>query len=130
MDYKIYVRIGDKYAFTMNTLLNKSWDQSHGYVKRISGYIFSGIRLYEPFPYQKTLPVVLIDIDLEFINDYTSLFLQPVQRGEFLVTRNWWWQDNHPRTYKFLGGFYKFSRRYEIFTKLLDKIRILVNLLH
>ena len=36
MDYKIYaVRIGEpNMAFTMNTLLNKSWDQSHGYVKR------------------------------------------------------------------------------------------------
>ena len=109
MDYKIYaVRIGDKYGVHYEHTLEQKLGPITWIREEEPGVHLQWNKL-SVFSVSEDCPVVLIDIDLEFINDYTSLFLQPVQRGEFLVTRNWWWQDNGTaRTYKFAGGFYKF----------------------
>ena len=109
MDYQIYaVRIGDKYGVHYEHTL----EQKLGPIKWIREEE-PGVHLQwnklSVFSVSEDCPVVLIDIDLEFVGSYTDLFLQPVQRGEFLVTRNWWGQDNPGgRIYKIAGGFYKF----------------------
>ena len=105
MDYKIYaVRVGDKYG--------EHYEKALPFVDHWIRHEEAGVRLQwnklRCFEGEKC-PVILIDIDLTFMNDYQDLFSLPVERGEFLATRNWWGQDN-PVTmkYKIAGGFYKF----------------------
>ena len=105
MDYKIYaVRVGDKYG--------EHYERALPFVDHWIRHEEAGVRLQwnnlRCFEGEKC-PVILIDIDLTFMNDYQDLFSLPVERGEFLTTRNWWGQDN-PVTmkYKIAGGFYKF----------------------
>ena len=105
MDYKIYaVRVGDKYG--------EHYERALPFVDHWIRHEEAGVRLQwnklRCFEGEKC-PVIVIDIDLTFMNDYQDLFSLPVERGEFLTTRNWWGQDN-PVTmkYKFAGGFYKF----------------------
>ena len=105
MDYKIYaVRVGDKYG--------EHYERALPFVDHWIRHEEAGVRLQwnklRCFEGEKC-PVIVIDIDLTFMNDYQDLFSLPVERGEFLATRNWWGQDN-PVTmkYKIAGGFYKF----------------------
>ena len=105
MDYKIYaVRVGDKYG--------EHYERALPFVDHWIRHEEAGVRLQwnklRCFEGEKC-PVIVIDIDLTFMNDYQDLFSLPVERGEFLTTRNWWGQDN-PVTmkYKIAGGFYKF----------------------
>ena len=105
MDYKIYaVRVGDKYG--------EHYEKALPFVDHWIRHEEAGVRLQwnklRCFEGEKC-PVIVIDIDLTFMNDYQELFSLPVERGEFLTTRNWWGQDN-PVTmkYKIAGGFYKF----------------------
>ena len=105
MDYKIYaVRVGDKYG--------EHYEKALPFVDHWIRHEEAGVRLQwnklRCFEGEKC-PVIVIDIDLTFMNDYQDLFSLPVERGEFLTTRNWWGQDN-PVTmkYKIAGGFYKF----------------------
>ena len=105
MDYKIYaVRVGDKYG--------EHYERALPFVDHWIRHEEAGVRLQwnklRCFEGEKC-PVIVIDIDLTFINDYHDLFSLPVERCEFLTTRNWWGQDN-PVTmkYKIAGGFYKF----------------------
>ena len=105
MDYKIYaVRVGDKYG--------EHYEKALPFVDEWIRDEEPGVQLQwnklRAFKGEKC-PVVLIDIDLTFMNDYQDLFSLPVERGEFLTTRNWWGQDNPVRMhYKIAGGFYKF----------------------
>ena len=105
MDYKIYaVRVGDKYG--------EHYERALPFVDHWIRHEEAGVRLQwnklRCFEGEKC-PVIVIDIDLTFMNNYQDLFSLPVERGEFLTTRNWWGQDN-PVTmkYKIAGGFYKF----------------------
>ena len=105
MDYKIYaVRVGDKYG--------EHYEKALPFVDHWIRHEEAGVRLQwnklRCFEGEKC-PVIVIDIDLTFMHDYQDLFSLPVERGEFLTTRNWWGQDN-PVTmkYKIAGGFYKF----------------------
>ena len=109
MDYKIYaVRIGDKHGVHYEHTLEQKLGPITWIREEDPGIHLQWNKL-RAFSVSEDVPVVLIDIDIEFINNHSDLFLQPVQRGEFLVARNWWWQDNGTaRTYKFAGGFYKF----------------------
>ena len=54
-------------------------------------------------------PVVVIDIDLEFINDYMDAINYPIERGEFLSAKSWW-QDSlrNDVSYSVNGGFFKY----------------------
>ena len=105
MDYKIYaVRVGDKYG--------EHYERALPFVDHWIRHEQAGVRLQwnklRCFEGEKC-PVIVIDIDLTFMNDYKKLFELPVERGEFLTTRNWWGQDNPVAThYKIAGGFYKF----------------------
>ena len=53
-------------------------------------------------------PVVVIDIDLEFINDYMDAFEYPIERGEFLSAKSWWRDTvRSDLSYSVNGGFFK-----------------------
>ena len=54
-------------------------------------------------------PVVVIDIDLEFINDYMDAINYPIERGEFLAAKSWW-RDcmRDDVSYSVNGGFFKY----------------------
>tara|TARA_B100000508_G_C11457948_1_gene277699 strand:- start:960 stop:1616 length:657 start_codon:yes stop_codon:yes gene_type:complete len=54
-------------------------------------------------------PVVVIDIDLEFINDYMDAFEYPIERGEFLSAKSWWRDTvRSDLSYSVNGGFFKY----------------------
>ena len=54
-------------------------------------------------------PVVVIDIDLEFINDYMDAFEYPIDRGEFLSAKSWWRDTvRSDLSYSVNGGFFKY----------------------
>ena len=52
-------------------------------------------------------PVLVIDIDMFFINDYVKAIDYPIQRGEFLTARTWW-RDTWNEKYSLCGGFQKY----------------------
>ena len=55
-------------------------------------------------------PVVVIDIDLEFINDYMDAFEYPIERGEFLSAKSWWRDTvRSDLSYSVNGGFFKYD---------------------
>lgn len=65
-------------------------------------------------------PIVVIDLDTMFINDWEELINYPCERDEF-VSIPAWWKDTHDERFKINGGFYKFwptSTRY-----IADKFR-------
>jgi len=54
-------------------------------------------------------PVVVIDIDLEFINDYMDAINYPIKRGEFLAAKSWWRDSlRNDVEYSVNGGFFKY----------------------
>ena len=72
-------------------------------------------------------PVVVIDIDLEFINDYMDAINYPIERGQFLSAKSWWRDSMRSDvSYSVNGGFYKYYPKdckyiYDKFMK--DKLR-------
>ena len=52
-------------------------------------------------------PVLVIDIDMFFMNDYIKAIDYPIQRGEFLTARSWW-KDTWNENYSLCGGFQKY----------------------
>ena len=71
-------------------------------------------------------PVVVIDIDLEFINDYMDAINYPIERGQFLSAKSWWRDTaRSDLSYSVNGGFFKYYPKdckyiYEKFMK--DKL--------
>ena len=54
-------------------------------------------------------PVVVIDIDLEFINDYMDAFNYPIERGEFLSAKSLKRDSTRDDlSYSVNGGFFKY----------------------
>ena len=65
-------------------------------------------------------PIVVIDIDIDFQNDYMDLINYPIKRGEFISIPAWW-RDTLKEQYKLNGGFYKY---YPVDCKyIVDKFR-------
>jgi hypothetical protein len=52
-------------------------------------------------------PVLVIDIDTFYINDYTKAIDYPIERGEFLTAKSWW-KDTWNENYSLCGGFQKY----------------------
>jgi len=52
-------------------------------------------------------PVLVIDIDMYFMNDYIKAIDYPIRRGEFLTARTWW-KDTWNEKYSLCGGFQKY----------------------
>lgn len=60
-----------------------------------------------PMSYDINEPIVVIDIDQMFVNDYMDAINYPIERGEFLSARSWW-GDTHKKEYTIQGGFQKY----------------------
>tara|TARA_R100001377_G_scaffold60859_1_gene36994 strand:- start:865 stop:1551 length:687 start_codon:yes stop_codon:yes gene_type:complete len=104
---KIYcVRIGDKYSQLYEDYINK----------KLSDYdvvwIKEPIQSNVPLQWNKMIamnddsdePVLVLDIDNLFINDYKIALDYPIEHGEFLCAPYWWGSGPMPMS----GGFYKF----------------------
>lgn len=52
-------------------------------------------------------PIVVIDIDIMFINDYMDVIHYPIEHGEFLSAKSWW-GDTYIDGYTIQGGFQKY----------------------
>jgi len=52
-------------------------------------------------------PVLVIDIDMYFMNDYIEAIDYPIERGEFLTAKSWW-KDTWNEKYSLCGGFQKY----------------------
>ena len=50
-------------------------------------------------------PVLVIDIDTFYINDYVKAIDYPIERGEFLTAKSWW-KDTWNENYSLCGGFF------------------------
>jgi hypothetical protein len=104
---KIYcVRIGDKYGQQYEDYMNeKLADYEVIWIKE-------PIKPNVPLQWNKMVamnddsdePVVVLDIDKIFINDYKEALDYPIKPGEFLAAPYWWGNGKIPMS----GGFYKF----------------------
>ena len=104
---KIYcVRIGDKYGQQYEDYMNeKLADYEVIWIKE-------PIKPNVPLQWNKMVamnddsdePVVVLDIDKIFINDYKEALDYPIKPGEFLAAPYWWGNGRIPMS----GGFYKF----------------------
>ena len=52
-------------------------------------------------------PVVVIDIDMLWLNDYMDIINTPIEPGEFLTLKAWWQESDNPK-YFVQGGFQKY----------------------
>jgi hypothetical protein len=104
---KIYcVRIGDKYGQQYEDYMNdKLADYEVIWIKE-------PIKPNVPLQWNKMVamnddgdePVVVLDIDKIFINDYKEALDYSIKPGEFLAAPYWWGNGRIPMS----GGFYKF----------------------
>ena len=104
---RIYcVRIGEKYGQQYEDYIND----------KLSDYeviwIKEPIRPNIPLQWNKMIamnddsdePILVLDIDKLFINDYKEAIEYPIKHGEFLAAPYWWGSGTIPMS----GGFYKF----------------------
>ena len=107
MDTKVFaIRIGDKYGRDVEDYINSKipnvtwireekdefklqWNRLHLMNSDIEG------------------PILTIDIDMLFINDYMKAIEYPVKRGEFLTAKSWW-KDSDGIKSTLNGGFQKY----------------------
>lgn len=100
------VRIGDKYGqdvedYIESKISNVTWirDELPGVQLQWNKLRVMNMNIDEP--------VLVIDIDMFFMNDYVKAIDYPIQRGEFLTARSWW-KDTWNEKYSLCGGFQKY----------------------
>jgi len=99
------VRIGNKYGIEFEEYINSKIPHVTWIREESIGKLQWNKLL--PMSYDTDEPVVVIDIDQIFINDYMDIINYPIQRGEFLMTESWWVQDTKNK-YKIQGGIQKY----------------------
>jgi len=106
METKVFaVRVGDKYGPHYEDYINS----------KIPNVTWIREELVGPKQWNKLWPmsldidepIVVIDIDIIFMNDYMDCINYPVQRGEFLSAHAWW-GDCRSKPYVIQGGFQKY----------------------
>jgi len=100
------VRIGDKYGqdvedYIESKISNVTWirDELPGVKLQWNKLRVMNMNIDEP--------VLVIDIDMFFMNDYVKAIDYPIRRGEFLTARSWW-KDTWNEKYSLCGGFQKY----------------------
>ena len=100
------VRIGEKYGKYVEDYLNSkisgiTWirDEQNDMKLQWNKLRFMNMDIDEP--------IVVIDIDMLFINDYMEAIEYPIKRGEFLTFKSWW-GDTGTLGYSLNGGFQKY----------------------
>lgn len=99
------VRIGNKYGIEFEEYINSKIPHVTWIREESIGKLQWNKLL--PMSYDIDEPVVVIDIDQIFINDYMDIINYPIQRGEFLMAESWWVQDTKNK-YKIQGGIQKY----------------------
>lgn len=102
------VRIGDKYGPEFQDYINSkipcmNWIREP-FDPRVK---LQWNKLYPMSLISIDEPVVVIDIDTVWINDYMDIINYPIERGEFLSVRCWWNESDNSK-YKMQGGFQKY----------------------
>jgi len=99
------VRVGDKYGphyedYVNSKIPNVTWIREE----------LVGAKQWNklwPMSLDIDEPVVVIDIDIMFINDYMDAINYPIERGEFLSAKSWW-GDTYIDGYSIQGGVQKY----------------------
>lgn len=99
------VRVGDKYGPHYEDYINSKIPNVTWIKKEVVGPR-QWNKLY-PMSLDIDEPVVVIDIDMMFINDYMDAINYPINRGEFLAAKSWW-RDTLNKNYSVQGGFQKY----------------------
>lgn len=95
------VRIGDKYGPEYEDYINSKLPN----VTWIREEFIGRLQWNKLIPMSMDLdePIVVLDIDMLFVNDYMDAINYPIQQGEFLSMRSWW--NDKPGLQ---GGFQKY----------------------
>jgi hypothetical protein len=99
------VRVGNKYGPHYEDYINSKIPNVTWIKKEVVGPR-QWNKLY-PMSLDIDEPVVVIDIDMMFINDYMDAINYPINRGEFLAAKSWW-RDTLNKNYSVQGGFQKY----------------------
>ena len=101
------LRIGDKYGPEYEHYLKSKFDN----ITFINKPFFAEMKLQWNkmcgMRFDTDEPLVVIDIDMLFMNDYEDIINYPIKKGEFLGMKSWW-KDTEKPGYSLNGGFYKY----------------------
>lgn len=90
MDTKVFaIRIGEKYGQDVEDYINSKIPNVNWIREEKDGFKLQWNRLHLMNSEIKG-PILTIDIDMLFINDYMKAIDYPVKRGEFLTAKSWW----------------------------------------
>lgn len=90
MGTKVFaVRIGDKYGQDVEDYINSKVPNVTWIRNEVDGMKLQWNKL-RVMNMDIDEPVLVIDIDMLFINDYMKAIDYPIERGEFLSYRSWW----------------------------------------
>ena len=94
------VRVGKKYGIEFEDYINSKFPEVNWIHEETVG-----VRQWNkllPMSLDIDEPVCVIDIDQIFLNNYMDIINYPIERGEFLIAKSWWQQDNKSK-YKIQG---------------------------
>ena len=107
MDTKVFaIRIGDKYGQDVEDYINSKIPNVTWIREEKDGFKLQWNRLHL-MNSDIEGPILTIDIDMLFINDYMKAIEYPVKRGEFLTAKSWW-KDSDGIKSTLNGGFQKY----------------------
>ncbi len=107
MDTKIFaIRIGDKYGQDVEDYINSKLPNVNWIREEKDGFKLQWNRLHL-MNSGITGPILTIDIDMLFINDYMEAINYPIKRGEYLTAKSWW-RDSLGIKSTLNGGFQKY----------------------
>ena len=107
MDTKVFaIRIGDRYGQDVEDYINSKIPNVTCIREENDGFKLQWNRLHLMNSDIKG-PILTIDIDMLFINDYMKAIDYPIERGEFLTAKSWWRDSDGIRS-TLNGGFQKY----------------------
>ena len=107
MDTKIFaIRIGDKYGQDVEDYINSKLPNVNWIREEKDGFKLQWNRLHL-MNSGITGPILTIDIDMLFFNDYMEAINYPIKRGEYLTAKSWW-RDSLGIKSTLNGGFQKY----------------------
>ena len=107
MDTKVFaIRIGDRYGQDVEDYINSKIPNVTWIREEKDGFKLQWNRLHLMNSDIKG-PILTIDIDMLFINDYMKAIDYPIERGEFLTAKSWWRDSDGIRS-TLNGGFQKY----------------------
>lgn len=107
MDTKVFaIRIGDKYGQDVEDYINSKIPNVTWIREEKDGFKLQWNRLHL-MNSDIEGPILTIDIDMLFINDYMKAIEYPIERGEFLTAKSWWVDSDYLKS-TLNGGFQKY----------------------